>query len=81
MAARTRPDRPFIHLTGVTIDCADAEELAQFYAKLLGWEVPAEHETRWIPHPIPAATSPCSFRRRNDTSRRSGRSSQASRPR
>lgn len=28
-------------LTTVCIDCADAEELAGFYARLLGWEVAA----------------------------------------
>ena len=27
--------------TGVCLDCADAEELAEFYGRLLGWEVTA----------------------------------------
>ena len=53
MTATTRPDRPVLELTGVTLDCADAEEMAQFYGTLLGWAVPADHETRWIPLPNP----------------------------
>jgi catechol 2,3-dioxygenase-like lactoylglutathione lyase family enzyme len=28
--------------TGVCIDCADGRELADFYARLLGWEITAE---------------------------------------
>jgi catechol 2,3-dioxygenase-like lactoylglutathione lyase family enzyme len=28
--------------TGVCIDCADARELAEFYARLLGWSVTAD---------------------------------------
>jgi catechol 2,3-dioxygenase-like lactoylglutathione lyase family enzyme len=32
-------DRPALRWRGVCIDCADARELADFYARLLGWEV------------------------------------------
>ena len=49
MTTTPPPDRPVIRLTGVTRDCADAKELAQFYGTLLGWAVPADHEERWIP--------------------------------
>ena len=34
-------DPPILHWTGVCLDCADAEELAQFYARLLGWQITA----------------------------------------
>ena len=32
-------DKPIVRWGGVCIDCFDAEELAQFYSRLLGWEV------------------------------------------
>jgi catechol 2,3-dioxygenase-like lactoylglutathione lyase family enzyme len=35
----TQDVRPSIRLEGVCMDCADAEELAGFYRRLLGWEV------------------------------------------
>ena len=31
--------RPSIRWEGVCIDCADADEMAEFYCRLLGWEV------------------------------------------
>lgn len=31
--------RPSLRLQTVNIDCADAEEMAAFYGRLLGWEV------------------------------------------
>ena len=34
-------------LTGVCIDCRDANELATFYADLLGWDVVATHGVNW----------------------------------
>jgi catechol 2,3-dioxygenase-like lactoylglutathione lyase family enzyme len=34
--------------TGVCIDCADAEELAAFYCRLLGWEITARDGEGWI---------------------------------
>lgn len=37
----TRESRPSFNWGGVCIDCADAEELAEFYGRLLGWEVTA----------------------------------------
>jgi catechol 2,3-dioxygenase-like lactoylglutathione lyase family enzyme len=34
--------------TGVCLDCADADELAQFYRTLLGWEIAARDGADWI---------------------------------
>ena len=33
--------QPVLRWGGVCIDCADAEELAQFYGDLLGWDIAA----------------------------------------
>ncbi len=33
-----------VRLGGICVDCADAEELAEFYSKLLGWEISARDE-------------------------------------
>jgi catechol 2,3-dioxygenase-like lactoylglutathione lyase family enzyme len=41
MAANSIGDRPSLQWTGVCLDCADAEELAAFYCRLLGWEIGA----------------------------------------
>ena len=37
-----------VRWTGVCIDCADAEELADFYGRLLGWEVTDRDGKGWI---------------------------------
>jgi catechol 2,3-dioxygenase-like lactoylglutathione lyase family enzyme len=42
------PERAVIRWTGVCIDCADAKELAEFYVRLLGWEVTARDGQGWI---------------------------------
>ena len=34
--------------TGVCIDCADADELAAFYGRLLGWEVSSRDGAGWV---------------------------------
>jgi len=34
--------------TGVCLDCADADELAAFYSRLLGWEITATDGSGWI---------------------------------
>lgn len=34
--------------TGVCVDCADADELAAFYSRLLGWEITATDGGGWI---------------------------------
>lgn len=41
MTSSRTTDRPCRRLTGVCLDCADADELAQFYGQLLGWEITA----------------------------------------
>ena len=35
---------PSIRWGGVCVDCADAEALAEFYSRLLGWEIAARDE-------------------------------------
>jgi catechol 2,3-dioxygenase-like lactoylglutathione lyase family enzyme len=34
-----QPPRPSLHLQTVNIDCADAAAMADFYSRLLGWEI------------------------------------------
>jgi catechol 2,3-dioxygenase-like lactoylglutathione lyase family enzyme len=48
MATTTPSARPALRWTGVCLDCADADELAQFYSKLLGWKVAARDGADWI---------------------------------
>ena len=40
--------RPRLQWTGVCLDCADADELAAFYARLLGWEVTSTDGQGWV---------------------------------
>jgi catechol 2,3-dioxygenase-like lactoylglutathione lyase family enzyme len=35
----TEQRRPSLRVAGVNMDCADAQEMADFYIRLLGWEV------------------------------------------
>ena len=35
----TQQPKPALQLGGVNMDCADAEAMADFYCRLLGWEV------------------------------------------
>ena len=41
------PAEPNAWLTGVCIDCRNADELAAFYAELLGWNVVATDGDNW----------------------------------
>ena len=41
MTSSSTHGRPSLRWTGVCLDCADAEELADFYGRLLGWEITA----------------------------------------
>lgn len=57
-----------VRRTGVCLDCADAKELAAFYARLLGWEITDrdEHDDRkggsgWIGMRDPAGGVGLSF--------------------
>jgi catechol 2,3-dioxygenase-like lactoylglutathione lyase family enzyme len=52
--AKTEPGSPALRWTGVCIDCADADELADFYGRLLGWEVTHRDGTGWIAMRDPA---------------------------
>lgn len=40
-------EEPVAHWIGVCIDCADADELAAFYCRLLGWETTASDGQGW----------------------------------
>jgi catechol 2,3-dioxygenase-like lactoylglutathione lyase family enzyme len=45
----TPEPRPGLRWRGLCLDCADAEELAAFYARVLGWEIAARDEDGgWI---------------------------------
>jgi catechol 2,3-dioxygenase-like lactoylglutathione lyase family enzyme len=45
----TPEPRPSLRWTGLCLDCADADELATFYARILGWEPAARDEGgSWI---------------------------------
>lgn len=48
MTAATPAGRPRLLWTGVCLDCADAEEMAGFYSRLLGWEEAARDGIDWI---------------------------------
>jgi catechol 2,3-dioxygenase-like lactoylglutathione lyase family enzyme len=53
--ATTPPEPPpSLRWTGVCIDCADADELAGFYRRLLGWEVTNRDGADWISMRDPA---------------------------
>jgi catechol 2,3-dioxygenase-like lactoylglutathione lyase family enzyme len=45
-----------VRLVGVCLDCADAPQLAQFYSRLLGWEVRGGDGEGWISIGDPAET-------------------------
>ncbi len=43
-----RVSRPALRWTTVCIDCGDAERLADFYCRLLGWQVTARDGPGWV---------------------------------
>jgi catechol 2,3-dioxygenase-like lactoylglutathione lyase family enzyme len=43
-----------VRWTGVCLDCADADELADFYCRLLGWQVTATDGQGWVQARDPA---------------------------
>ncbi|MGH8776357.1 MAG: VOC family protein [Jiangellaceae bacterium] len=51
---------PRLSLSTVVLDCADAHALAQFYGRLLGWEVTAT-EPDWVLMRDPAGGTGLSF--------------------
>jgi len=48
MAQTGQEPEPKFRWTGVCIDCADAEEMGEFYGRLLGWEVIDRDGRGWI---------------------------------
>ena len=48
-------------LMGVCLDCADARELADFYVRLLGWEIRGGDGAGWISIGDPAETVHLNF--------------------
>jgi catechol 2,3-dioxygenase-like lactoylglutathione lyase family enzyme len=48
VASTPQDSRPALRWTGVCIDCADADELAGFYGRLLGWAVTSSDGAGWL---------------------------------
>ena len=40
--------RPNVRWTSVCLDCQDAERLADFYCRLLGWRITARNGSEWV---------------------------------
>ena len=64
----TQESRPALRWASVCIDCADADQMAEFYARLLGWEItdrdtPATRQggTGWVALRDPAGGVGLSF--------------------
>jgi catechol 2,3-dioxygenase-like lactoylglutathione lyase family enzyme len=47
---------PRLRVLGVCLDCADARELADFYAHLLGWPITASDDEGWYHLSDPAGS-------------------------
>jgi catechol 2,3-dioxygenase-like lactoylglutathione lyase family enzyme len=54
MADASGHPRPPLRWTGVCLDCADAEELAAFYERFLGWTITRRDGEGWIAMRAPA---------------------------
>jgi catechol 2,3-dioxygenase-like lactoylglutathione lyase family enzyme len=54
MAKTSKDSSPSLRWTGVCIDCADADVMADFYGRLLGWEVGASDGQGWVAMRDPA---------------------------
>lgn len=54
MAKTPKDSGPSLRWTGVCIDCADADVMADFYGRLLGWEVGARDGEGWVAMRDPA---------------------------
>jgi catechol 2,3-dioxygenase-like lactoylglutathione lyase family enzyme len=57
--------RPLFRLATVNIDCADADSIAEFYARLLGWEITFRDDD-FILMRDPAGGTGLSFQERSD---------------
>jgi catechol 2,3-dioxygenase-like lactoylglutathione lyase family enzyme len=60
MASTPQVSRPSIRLATICIDCADAHEMADFYRRLLGWELTIA-EPNWVLMRDPAGGTGLSF--------------------
>ncbi|MEV8509442.1 VOC family protein [Actinoplanes sp. NPDC051475] len=58
-------ERPQMTLAGVTLDAPDAQELAAFYQRLLGWNV-VQDEPGWVTLGAPAGPTALSFQTEKD---------------
>ena len=54
MAKTPKDSSPSLRWTGVCLDCADADVMADFYGRLLGWEVAARDGKGWVAMKNPA---------------------------
>ena len=54
MADAPKDSRPTLRWTGVCLDCANADELADFYGRLLGWTETISDGAGWIAMRDPA---------------------------
>ncbi|MFK3980162.1 VOC family protein [Micromonospora sp. NPDC050397] len=53
-------ERPRMFVSGIVLDSPDAEELAAFYQRLLGWEV-EQKERNWVKLTAPGGGAGLSF--------------------
>lgn len=60
VAKASQDSRPSLRLATVCIDCADADAMAEFYGRLLGWEV-KYREPDFVLMPDPAGGTGLSF--------------------
>jgi catechol 2,3-dioxygenase-like lactoylglutathione lyase family enzyme len=60
VANTPQESRPSMRLATVCIDCANADEMADFYGRLLGWEV-TSREPDWVLMRDPARGTGLSF--------------------
>ena len=64
--AKANRSQPALRWTGVCIDCADADEMAEFYGRLLGWEVTDRDGAAWVAMRDPAGGTGLLFQAEND---------------
>jgi catechol 2,3-dioxygenase-like lactoylglutathione lyase family enzyme len=57
--------RPRLHIQTICIDCADAHAMADFYRRLLGWQVTSS-EPNWVLMQDPAGGTGLSFQAEPD---------------
>ena len=60
MTERSATERPAMTLAGIVLDSPDAQELAAFYQRLLGWEKGSD-EPEWVTLRAPGGGAGLSF--------------------